>query len=261
MANRNRWKPGIAGYEERWSASFPEPIIEDKNKLKSKYRRKLAHRIADARSFCSPTPARPFGLPILMRSVEGIGKSSALRGNLWGEAFDHALGDIGSKSKSVAFAYRSREQARQKAAEFSQRRFPTVAIMPLWEHLNEICDEFREDRIEREQLDSRKLCEMLTEISILNPQVYAELEQRRKAIWSQYPFDGTTLIAMTHRAAQLWPHTTHPCALGIIPTSIPRATTLRWKFSRKNLIYWQSYSMTPSSPISFILFQINFIHN
>jgi hypothetical protein len=55
-------------------------------------------------------------------------------------------------------------------------------------------------------LESRELCEILSEISGSNAEVYAELERRRKAIWSEHPFDGTTLIAMTHKAAQLWPH-------------------------------------------------------
>ena len=198
--NRVR-KPPLVQYAEGWAARFPEPIIEDKNQLKLRYRRKLPHLIVEARSF---------PLPMLIRSAEGIGKSSALRGILWGEALDYALGNIDSKPKFVAFAYRSRKQAKQKAAEFSEDKFPTVVIMPFWEHLNEICDELGEDRIDREefesQLESRELCEILSEIWAWNPQVYAELERRRKAIWSEYPFSVTTLIAMTHKAAQLWPH-------------------------------------------------------
>jgi hypothetical protein len=202
LARRKRWKPGIVGYEEMWSATFAEPIIEDKNELKSKYRCNLETRFADARSFCAPRQTRPYGLPMLIRSGEGIGKSSVVRGILWGEALD-------AMSRFVAFAYRSRKQAKQKADEFSEHGFPTVVIIPLWERLNESCmkcDVEPPDREEFEsQLDSRKLCEILSEIWAWNPQVYAELERRRKAIWSEYPFSVTTLIAMTHKAAQLWP--------------------------------------------------------
>jgi hypothetical protein len=118
-------------------------------------------------------------------------------------------GRLRTTRETVAFAYRSRKQAREKATEFSKHGFPTVAIVPLWEHLNEICLEFGEDRIEREEfeaeLESCELCEILSEISNWNPQVYAELERRRKAVWGQYPFEGTTFIAMTHKGAQLWP--------------------------------------------------------
>ena len=198
--NRVRKLP-LVQYAEGWAASFREPIIEDKNQLKLRYRRKLPHLIVQARSF---------PLPMLIRSAEGIGKSCAIRGILWGEAFDHAVGNIDSKPKFVAFAYRSRKQARQKANEFSEHGYPTVVIMPFWEHLNEICEELDEEPLDREQFESQlnyhELCEILLEISLWNPKVYAELERRRKAIWEQDPFDGTTLIAMTHKAAQLWPH-------------------------------------------------------
>jgi hypothetical protein len=107
--NRVR-KPPLVQYAEGWAASFPEPIIDDKNELKSRYRGKLPALLVQARAF---------PLPMLIRSVEGIGKSSAIRGILSGEALDYALGDIDSKPKFVAFAYRSRKQARQKANEFS----------------------------------------------------------------------------------------------------------------------------------------------
>jgi hypothetical protein len=193
-ANRKRWDPGIAAHAERCAAAFPEPIIEDKNAMKLIYRKKLGDKIAHARMF---------GSPMLIRSVEGVGKSSALRGILRGEALDQP-------DKLVAFAYRSREQAREKAAEFSEHGFATVAIMPFWEHLNEICDDLGQDRIDREEVeedvDSLELCEILAEICVRHPQAYAELERRRKAIWSEHPFSATTLVAMTHKAAQLWPH-------------------------------------------------------
>ena len=64
-------KPFPVEFAKGWAARFSEPIIEDRNELKSRYRGKLPPLIVQARGL---------PVPMLIRSVEGIGKTTPDRG-------------------------------------------------------------------------------------------------------------------------------------------------------------------------------------
>jgi hypothetical protein len=184
----------------RLSRGFREPISGDCRELKEIYRRKLDETL---------TRARDCPLPTLIKSVEGIGKTSALQAIVAGEALQHAMDAQRNKEQGFrhesfgAFAFRSRDQAEKKAKEFCEAGVPTVVVLPFWEHLRIACRELGLAEITREEFDDLTLSSILEEI---DPQVYAHLEMQRKNLWSEARFDGgSTLLTMTHRNAELWP--------------------------------------------------------
>ena len=185
---------------QRLSRGFPEPISGDCRELKEIYRSKLDDTL---------TRARDFRLPTLIKSVEGIGKTSALQAIVAGEALQHAMDAPRTKEQGFrhenfgAFAFRSRDQAEKKAKEFSEAGVPTVVVLPFWEHVRAACRELGLAEINRDEFDNLTLSSILQEI---DPQVYEHLEMQRKNLWSEARFDGgSTLLTMTHKNAELWP--------------------------------------------------------
>ena len=185
---------------QRLSRGFPEPISGDCRELKETYRSKLDR---------TPAQARHCRLPTLIKSVEGIGKTSALQAIVAGEALQHAMDAHPTKEQGFrhesfgAFAFRSRDQAEKKAKEFSEANAPTVVIRPFWEHVRAACRELGLPEITRDEFDNLTLSSILQEI---DPEVYEQLERQRKNLWSEARFDGgSTLLMMTHKNAELWP--------------------------------------------------------
>ena len=122
------------------SAAFAEPISGNSRDLKKTYRWKLGATLTEARII-------PF--PTVIKSVEGIGKTSGLRATLLYEALEHAMGvsqanaddnhDTYNKQSFAAFAFRSRQQTEKKAKEFREANVPTMVVLPFWEHLRAVC--------------------------------------------------------------------------------------------------------------------------
>jgi hypothetical protein len=128
---------------QRLSRGFPEPISGDRRELKETYRRKLDPTLSQALDH---------RLPRLIKSVEGIGKTSALQAILAEMALQHAMDAHRTKEQGFrhesfgAFAFRSRDQAEKKAKEFSEANALTVVVLPFWEHLRAACRELGQRR-------------------------------------------------------------------------------------------------------------------
>ena len=184
---------------QRLSRGFPEAISGDRRELKGTYRRKLDPTLSQALDH---------RLPRLIKSVEGIGKTSALQAILAEMALQYAMDAHKTKEQGfhqesfAAFTFRSRDQAERKAKEFCKAGSPTVVIRPFWEHLRTACQELGLPEITRDGFDNLTLSSILQEI---DPQVYEHLEMQRKNLWRDGRFDGgSTLLAMTHKNAELW---------------------------------------------------------
>ena len=198
---KNRTKqPVIVQLGEGFSRSFSEPIGGSPEEMTKAYRRKLGPALVQARAITAP---------MIIKSGEGIGKTSALAGILAAEAFDDALQRVGrnktSKQKFVAFAFRSRQQAEAKAEEFRESR-STVAIITFWEHLRIACEKLHVPRMMKDEFISLSLPSILGEIERRDKRIYDLMEERRRSLWVDVEFDaGITLLTMTHKAAQAWP--------------------------------------------------------
>jgi hypothetical protein len=146
------------------------------------------------------------GMVALILSVEGIGKSTVHLKILADEALEDALGHSDGIERFSGFAFRSRNQANEKAWEFA-RTCPVRVIRTFWEHYIEACSAEVQPVVPREEFEEAKPSEVLLRIRTTQPEVFAALERTRAALWSAPArFDGgTTLLCMTHKAAQLWP--------------------------------------------------------
>jgi hypothetical protein len=133
---------------------FPEPISKSAEELKGVYSNKLGQTILDFRSSFA-------GKPMLIKSVEGIGKTSGLIWTLVPEALDRAMA---SDRRFTAFAFRSRQQAEKKAEEFEERGYAAVAVKTFWNHLETVCDELDIDKIGRDDFEDHSAFAVLTEL-------------------------------------------------------------------------------------------------
>ena len=158
----------------------------------------------------------------LVVSVEGIGKTTAHLPIIANEALNDALAHDDGIERFAGFAFRSRNQANGKAREFS-RTHPVRVIKTFWEHYADACLAEGEAAIPRDVFEEARPSEFFSVFDIASPRVFARLERTREALWTAPErFDaGTTLLCITHKAAQLWPS-------GVLtrawhwPISIPR---------------------------------------
>ena len=82
-------------------------------------------------------------------------------------------------------------------------------MIPFWEHLGAVCDECGVERLMRDDFGENSLTAILADVKGQNPDVYERLEERRRHLWDECQFaSGLTLLAMTHKAAELF-HSTH----------------------------------------------------
>lgn len=189
-------------FRKKQERAFPEAIGEQSpDHLNFLYREKLRAAVRDARSFDAP---------IIVRSGEGIGKTTAHTEILASEVLDAAIDKGDEIQRFGAFAFRSREQAELKAQELRRAGRPVIAVKPFREHYEAACKACGEKPFGRVDLDELNPTEMIARIRTEQPVVFAAMEAARRSIWTgTMPFDGgTTLLTMSHRAAALWP-TTH----------------------------------------------------
>ena len=182
-----------------WARGFREPISEDPNGLRERYRNKFGPILVQATAFDSE--------PMLLVSVEGIGKSTALLRILAANAFDRALARRQSLAtrKFVAFAFRSRKQAEEKAEDFRQHGVSTIAVKTFWDHLAEACRDAAIRPLGRNDFDEHTASHVLNELASQQPRVFDLMEARRSQLWSRARFDdATTVLVMTHKAAEHW---------------------------------------------------------
>ena len=106
----------------------------------------------------------------------------------------------------AGFAFRSRNQAREKAEEFG-RTHQVRVIKTFWEHYGDACLAEGESPIPRDEFDDANAADILRRVRVSQPEVFGRLERTRAGLWTAPArFDGgCTLLCLTHKAAQLWP--------------------------------------------------------
>jgi hypothetical protein len=113
---------------------FPEPISEPAEELKGVYSKKLGQTILDSRSSFA-------GKPMLIKSVEGIGKTSGLLSLLIPEALDRAMA---SDRRFTAFAFRSKQQEWSaydgETIRLTQSKTGIRVVIPVGEPLKKLLD-------------------------------------------------------------------------------------------------------------------------
>jgi hypothetical protein len=147
------------------------------------------------------------GMASIILSVEGIGKTTAHLSILANEALNDALAHSDRVERFAGFAFRSRRQAHDKAREFG-RTHPIRVIKTFWEHYNDACLHEGRGVIPRDEFEETNPGDILIRIRNAQTEVFARLEETRAALWGgpSERFDaGSTLLCLTHKAAQLWP--------------------------------------------------------
>ena len=207
-------KPFLEQMIERVVGRFQAPITEDREALKAEYRAGLTDAVFESRVFANS--------PILIKSAEGIGKTSAHVPVLMNEALDRAMSaSEGSRvQRFAAIASRSRDQAEAKTEEFAEilkardadnpysagsSRRHTFVVKTFRDHYERACRELHETPIAKDDFEELTVDAILGKIEQEQPSVFERLEEIRKSLWDNATFDaGTTILFMTHKAAQCW---------------------------------------------------------
>lgn len=167
----------------------------------------------------------------LIRSPEGIGKTSALMHEIGGQILDAALSPGYSKNHFACFAFRSNEQAIAKAKEFmdfSEYGY-AVVIRSFWYHYEQACGAVGVEPLSKNQFHDHSLRGILHQILDQQPTAFAALEERRKRLWERGignegrdAFDSATTILFTsHAQARTW-HQSHVTRQWYHPDFDPR---------------------------------------
>jgi hypothetical protein len=185
-------------YCEPIEKAFVEPITElPLPELAKRYREKLRTIL---------TQRRDHGQNNIVVSVEGIAKTSAHLPILAEEAFQDALNHNDGIQRFAAFAFRSRTQVAAKAAEFRQQGYSVKVVSTFWDRYDQACQAANLQPIARDDIDESSPGDILDRIRVEQPAAFSLLEKARKTLWAGAPFDsGRTILALTQRAAALWP--------------------------------------------------------
>ena len=197
-------KPFKQTYEEFVSRSFPHVSSCSFPELQNIYRQKLWRYLSQAVSFRQD---------IICTSGEGIGKSWALFDLMQHEALDAAIEHNDGKIRFHVFAFRSRAQAEEKAAEYSNGRRRAIVLKPLWAHYDDACLRVGARPKPKHEFDeATDIVAVLDQIAREQPEVNSELERIHQSLWLAADgtslFTGTTVIFTTHALAMAW-STTH----------------------------------------------------
>jgi hypothetical protein len=191
-------------YEGSVSRSFPHVSSCPLPELQALYRQKLWRYFNHAMSFEGD---------MICVSSEGIGKTWALFDLTQHEALDTAMDHNDRKIRFFVFAFRSRAQAEEKAAEYSNDHRRAFVLKPFWSHYEDACRSLGVKAMLKEEFDEDSdIVSVLSQIARDQPAVNGELERIRKSLWrtndGRSLFTGTTLIFTTHATAMAW-HRTH----------------------------------------------------
>ena len=143
-------------------------------------------------------------------SGEGIGKTWALFNLMQHEALDTAMDHNDRKIRFFVFAFRSRAQAEEKAAEYSNNEYRRAFVLkPFWVHYEDACKRLGATPRLKEEFDEESdIVSVLGQIARDQPAVFNELERIRRSLWLAEDgtslFTGTTIIFTTHATATAW---------------------------------------------------------
>ena len=203
---------GTSTYIENVQSKFAQPIVGNNSELIiSTSRERLRHAIRQA---------RVFERNLLVRSPEGIGKTSALFGEIASEIFDAALSRPLDKQQFACFAFRSTEQAEAKAKEY-RRLVRTgnrhaVVLSSFWDHYRKACAEQKVEPLQQHQFPDHSINGILGHLKLHQPKVFQALEERRSSLWmgpsGENVFDSATTVLFTNHdlAKTLVPESPHP---------------------------------------------------
>ncbi len=178
--------------------AFPEPFVDiPHSELIDRYRRKLPATIHNSRDYCQSN---------IVVGVEGMGKTTAHLPFLADEAFDEALGNNDGAERFAAFAFRSRDQVKAKAAEFRDRGYAVKEIYTFRDHYEQACGETGVSPIALDDIDEFTPADILHRIGQEQPAVNKRLEEIRACLWTyNVPFDSArTILVLTQKSAALW---------------------------------------------------------
>lgn len=193
----------LDGHFEGLESFFAQPIASrDRTEIVSTLRQRLNHVIVQG---YFPDDH------ILIRSAEGIGKTSNLMSYMAGHMFDAACNNY-VKERFACFAFCSIEQASAKADEFCDKYRRAVILRSFWEHYRAACDAAGSKPIPRNHFPVPSLNGILDHIRTRQPSTFTELEKRRKGLWKATDgkdlYDSaTTALFTSHALAKRW-HTT-----------------------------------------------------
>ena len=202
----------VHSYIDGIHSRFAEPLAESElERIIGAYRQRLRHSINEA---------RVFGRDLLIRSPEGIGKTSALFDEIALEVLDAALSrDPAQHEQFGCFAFRSTDQAATKAKEYRQSgayRY-AVVLCSFWEHYRQACTRQGIEALNPHEFPDHSLNGILREIQSKQPIVFERLEERRGSLWigpnGKNLFDsGMTVLFTNHDLAKTWyrSHVTRP---------------------------------------------------
>jgi hypothetical protein len=191
----------VQGYADLWMKSFSRDveISQSREKHIETYRTRLRQTLGDIRAFENP---------YVIKAVEGLGKTSAHFSPIALEVFDVAVAAYGRgdpTQRFSGFAFRSHDQARQKAEEYRAAGRKAVVVQSFWHHYEEACKESRQEPLPAHSFTDASPHGVLAEIRRKQLEIYTRLEERRKSLWKAGSFDsGTTILFLTHALAQTW---------------------------------------------------------
>jgi hypothetical protein len=189
--------PGFQDFSRPCRVVLQAAAAADRDLAKRVYREVLGREMAQRSDL---------GMVSIVTSVEGIGKTTGCLPILANEALEDALAHNDGVERFSGFAFRSRNQANEKAQEFGRTHRVRV-IKTFWEHYTDASLAGGQVPIARDEFDDANPSDILLRIHHSQPDVFARLEKVRADLWTDpTQFDGgCTLLCLTHRAAQLWP--------------------------------------------------------
>jgi hypothetical protein len=195
-------------------SSFAKRILErDPESIKSIHRQRLWSAVREARLFEAP---------IVLRSAEGIGKTTGVLGELALEILDLAM-SIYPKQRFACIACRSIEQAEAKAEEYSKsgKDRNAVVMMSVQSHYKRECGLQGMEAIPSHEFPNHSLNGFLGHLKSKQPEVFEAREKTRRELWkgddgSDLFNSGSTVLFTTHAALRVGIGIT-PLGLGITP--------------------------------------------
>jgi hypothetical protein len=194
----------VDSYIDGIHSRFAEPLAgEERGGITSAYRQRLRRSISDA---------RVFDQDLVIRSPEGMGKTSALYGEIASEIFDAALSRRPDQHEQFGcFAFRSNEQAEAKAEEYrrSGEYRKAVVLRGFWDHYGKACAAAGIKPLPQDEFPDHSPDGILREIKSRQPAVFEALEEQRRSLWmapdGKNLFDsGSTVLFTNHDLAKLW---------------------------------------------------------
>jgi hypothetical protein len=184
-------------------AKFADGIdqAQSHEQLTNAYRQRFANIVNNVRVFADQCP-------VLIKSVEGLSKTTSHFRLIKMESFDDAVEAYNSNAHRFGcFAFRSYEQTEQKAKEFRAAGGHAVVIEGFQHSYERVCQQHHCKPLSLCTLSDGSLHTALAQIKTVQPGVYAALETHRQQMWQDARFDaGLTTLFMAHTTVMTWLH-------------------------------------------------------